>query len=150
MLLKHKDDKYFPEKLNKVINADFIVKYLLKEKDIKIDLIKFNTVCIDLFNHFFKLKCILDNRKTSYKNIFFVQHKDLDCYSAFKLITHLYGHCNCINMHKEKFSDIQSPIIAINDLIDKYVHKTCMNTSPEFKNAGLELKQFIDERIKNI
>ena len=53
ILLQFKDDKYFPEKLNKIINSEFQLKYILKEKDIKIDLVRFNEMAIDLFNKLF-------------------------------------------------------------------------------------------------
>ena len=43
-----------PAKLQKLIDADYAVKYVLKEKDIKIDLVQFNSVFEDLFNDFFK------------------------------------------------------------------------------------------------
>lgn len=42
-------------------------------------------------------------------------------------------------MHEALFKDCKSPIVAVNDLIDKYVNKTCMNISGEFKLAGKEL-----------
>jgi len=70
LLLKCKNDKCFPEKLNKVINADFQVKYLLKEKDIKLDLVKFNNVCCDLFEWFFKSNSF--SKMPEFKNVLFV------------------------------------------------------------------------------
>lgn len=149
MLLKFKDMQYFPQKLDKVLQSSVQLKYLLKEKDIKIDPVLMNNACIMIFNEFFTKKEV-KLKKETYKNIIFVQHKNLDCYSIFKLIKHIFGRNNCINMREEMFKDIKTPIVAINDLIDKYVNKTCMNISGEFKLAGKELAQYITEKISLI
>lgn len=111
---------------------------MLKEQDIKIDRVLMNNACIMLFNEFFGKKEV-KLKKDIYKNIIFVQHKHLDCYSVFKLVKHAFGRSNCVNMHEALFKDCKSPIVAVNDLIDKYVNKTCMNISGEFKLAGKEL-----------
>ena len=50
-------------------------------------------------------------------------------YWVVKRITSLFG-----SFLIDKRTDI-----AVNDLIDKYVNKTCMNISGEFKLAGKEL-----------
>ena len=122
---------------------------MLKEHDIKIDRLLMNNACIMLFNEFFS-KNEVKLKKETYKNIMFIQHKNLDCYSVFKLVKHAFGRSNCINMHEELFKDCKSPIVAVNDLIDKYVNKTCMNISAEFKLAGKELVQYINERISSL
>ena len=150
MLLKFKKPNYFPNKLEKLINADYQIKYLLKEKDIKIDIIQFNNICNSLFNAFFSQKKIKFSKSDVRDNILFVQHKNLDCYTIFKYIKHEFGKSNCINMHKEKFKDVATPIVAINDLIDRYVNKTAMNTSSQMKIASKELIQYLNERIFNI
>lgn len=152
ILLNYKE-AYFPEKLNKLINSDFQLKYLLKEKDIKLDLIRFNSIFIDIFNELFskqdKLLKLLGSK--DYKNVFFIQHNKIDCYSMFKLIKFIYGKSNCWNIHKEKFYNIKSPIIAINELIDKYIHnKNKITKSNEFKYIIEEVKQFIDEKILGV
>lgn len=69
----------------------------------------------------------------------------------FKLIKFIYGKSNCWNIHKEKFYNIKSPIIAINELIDKYIHnKNKITKSNEFKYIIEEVKQFIDEKILGV
>ena len=149
MLLKYKDMQYFPQKLDKLVNSSTQLKYVLKEQDIKIDRVLMNNACIMLFNEFFGKKEV-KLKKDVYKNIIFVQHKHLDCYSVFKLVKHAFGRSNCVNMHEALFKDCKSPIVAVNDLIDKYVNKTCMNISGEFKLAGKELVQYINERISSL
>lgn len=149
MLLKYKDMQYFPLKLEKLVYAKTQLKYLLKEKDINIDKVLMNNACIMLFNDFFT-KEEVKLKKEVFKNILFVQHKQLDCYATFKLLKHSFGKSNCINMHEELFKNCKQPIIAINDIIDKYVNKTCMNISAEFKLAGKELEQFVNEKISKI
>lgn len=149
MLLQYKDLKYFPQKLDKIIQSDLQLKYLLREKDIKIDSILLNNACVMLFNEFFCMKEV-KHKNEIFKNLIFVQHKNLDCYTTFKLIKYSFGRSNCINMYKELFKEARSPIIAINDLIDKYINKSCMNSSDQIKLAGKELVQFINERIAKI
>ena len=67
----------------------------------------------------------------------------------FKVLKHLIGRSNCINLHREKFKEIKSPIVAVNDLIDKYAtDKLQLNKSAEFKAATEEIKQYL--KTKNL
>lgn len=144
ILLSYKDSKYFPKKLDKFIQSDYNVKYLLKEKDIKIDIIRFNNVCLDVFDSFFSKKQL----DTAHKNIIFIQHKYLDCYVLFKVIKKILGRSNCINFFEEKFKDIHSPLIAINDLIDRYINKSLLNKSQQLTKILNEIKQYIFAETK--
>ena len=152
MLLQCKGSQYFPAKLQKMIDADWQIKWLLKEKDIKIDNIKFNDACIQVFNKLFSDKNqVLRLLGKEWTNVLFVQHKCLDCYSMFKTIKAIYGRSNCINIWKEKMQDVKLPLVALNDLIDKYIHnKADMNKLPQFKIAMQEVKQFIDENLLHL
>lgn len=139
MLLDVKDNKYFPTKLDKLINSDYNIKYLLKEKDIKLDVVQFNTVLIDIFNELFK--------RQKNGNTIFMQHKRLDCYTMFKIIKSIYGKANCINLDKTMYSDKKIPLVAVNDLIDKYVHnKTTLQKTQDFKNAYEEVKFYLKNK----
>ncbi len=146
ILLDCKKDQYFPAKLQSTIDATWQIKWLLKEKDIKIDIVKFNEACISLFNKMFKnqenVQRLLGKNWT---NVFFVQHSRLDCYSMFKTLKAIYGRSNCINVWKDKMQNVKLPLVALNDLIDRYVqNKTCLNSMQEFKNAVKEVKQYVD------
>lgn len=150
LLLKFKDG-YFPEKLNSVIDGKLQLKYLLKEHDIKLDMVLFNQVFIDIFTKFFEdndaMRKLLGSK---YKNVVFVMNKKLDCYALFKTVKFLYGKSNCTNLY-DKFKDKRSPIVAVNDLICRYVHnKAALNKSHEFKLAVAEVKQFLDEKMKEV
>ena len=151
LLLKFKDG-YFPEKLSKAIDGKLQLKYLLKEHDIKIDIVLFNQVFIDIFDKLFRSRdAVCKFLGNKYKNVIFVMNKQLDCYAMFKTIKFLYGRSNCTNIYADKFKDKRSPIVAINDLICKYVHnKVALNKSAEFKKAVAEVKQFIDEKLKEV
>lgn len=139
ILLDAKDNKYFPAKLDKLINSDYNIKYLLKEKDIKLDIVQFNTVLIDIFNELFKRQKNI--------NTIFMQHKRLDCYTLFKIIKSIYGKANCINLDKTMYSDKKIPLVAVNDLIDKYVHnKAVLQKSQDFKNAYEEVKLYLKNK----
>ncbi len=149
ILLKCKNGQYFPAKLQKLIDSPWQIKWLLKEKDIKIDIVKFNDACIQLFN-----KCFCSNAMVmkllgkEWSNVHFIQHCQLDCYSMFKTVKALYGRSNCINVWKDKMQSVKQPLVAVNDLIDRYIHnKADLNKLPQFKIAVQEVKQFIDERV---
>lgn len=146
-LLKFKDG-YFPAKLEKMINSDYSIKYLLKEKDIIIDTLKFNEACINVFNKFFNDQ--IYSKKYNYQNVIFIKHNQLDCYSMFKVLKCIFGKTNCINIFVERYNKVNSPIIAVNDLIDKYINqKLKANKDPQFKRIFIDVKQFIQLRIKN-
>lgn len=138
----------FPAK-DRLLNAKYQVKYILKEQDIKIDNVLFNQVCIDVFNDFFVKNGCRKWLGKEYSNVEFIVHKQLDCYTVFKVLKHLIGRSNCINLHKDKFKEIKSPIVAVNDLIDKYAtDKLQLNKSAEFKTATEEIKQYL--KTKNL
>lgn len=146
ILLKYKDSGYFPEKLDKLLKADYQLKYSLREKDIKLDMLKFNEVCVKVFNEFFSGKNKVERYfgKEYVRNLVFVQHKHLDCYSLFKMIKFMYGRTNCRNLYEERFKECMCPLIAVNDLIDRYVHnKTALNKDVDFKQYVEEVKRFL-------
>ena len=47
----------------------------------------------------------------------------------FKTIKAIYGKSNCINVWKDRMQQIDSPIVAVNDLIDKYIRNKAMLNS---------------------
>lgn len=147
ILLQYKHLNYFPEKLNKLLNSNIQIKYLLNEKDIKIDIIKFNEIFMFIFNELFSDKQkLLKYLGKKYSNVFFIQHSRLDCYLLFKTIKFILGSKNCINLYKEKFKNNKQCIIAINDKIQYYIHnKSLLNSNLEYKNIVLELKQYLFE-----
>lgn len=132
---------------DKLLNAKYQIKYLLKEQDIKIDNVLFNQVCIDVFNDFFVKNSCRKWLGKEYSNVEFIVHRQLDCYTMFKVLKHLIGRSNCINLHKEKFNEIKSPIVAVNDLIDKYAtDKLQLNKSAAFKTAAEEIRHYLKNK----
>lgn len=149
ILLQYKDLNYFPEKLNKLLQSDIQIKYILNEKDIKLDIIKFNEIFTIIFNELFSCQQnVLKYLGKKYSNVFFIQHSQLDCYLLFKTIKFILGSKNCINLYKEKFKDNKQCIIAINDKIQQYIHnKSLLNSNLEYKSIILELKQYLSELL---
>lgn len=99
----------------------------------------------------FKSDVVVRKLGSEYKNVIFIKHQNLDCYSLFKTIKFIYGKSNCWNIHKEKFIYDKSPIVAINDLIDKYIHnKQQLNKNSEFSKIVSEITDFLTERLKEI
>lgn len=151
LLLNFKDDKYFPKKLSKLLSSEYNIKYLLKEKDIDINILQFNDMCIELANQLFCKDVIVKTLGAEYKNVMFIQHSRLDCYTLFKVLKYIYGKSNCTNIFKDKkLNNKKQVIIAINDLIDKYVNKAEMNKSEELKTIVKEIEQYIQEKIQTL
>lgn len=149
-ILLEVSDSYFPEKLKKIIYSDYQLKYILKEKDIKLDLILFNDIVDNIFLMLFKNRTsVIKYFGNDYSNLFFIRHDRLSCYSMFKTLKFIFGGGSCVNIYKDQFVGIKTPIIAINDLIDKYSNnKQKLNTLLEFKNILCEIKQFVNVCLK--
>ena len=148
ILLKFNSNSAFPSKLNRIVNSEYSVKYLLKEKDISIDAVKFNDACIMAFNKFFCKDLVAKHfGKEFKKNVLFITHKSADCYVMFKLLKSIFGKANCINMKTEKYADIKSPITSINDLIDNYAQFGNLNKSSELIAIKDEIKTYIRSKI---
>lgn len=152
LLLKYSDKSKFPKSLQKIIDSPFQIKWILKEQDIRIDSIMFNTVLFKIFDQMFKSPKRIQNwLGKEYKNIFFIQHNNLDCYAIFKILKFAFGKSNCVNIHQEKMNSMSTCIVAINELIEKYANnKHAVNKSLEFKTAMVEIQQYADSCRKNL
>lgn len=151
LLMKYRDKGYFPLKLYNMIKMKYDIKYFIKEKDISINIIKFNEVLIEIFNDLFKSRKNIDKYiGKEYQNLFFIQHRNLDCYCMYRIVKYLYGKSNCINLHKEKLSEVGQVIVALNDLICKYVHsKRELIKSDDFKSIRDEISGYIKKCINS-
>ena len=139
----------FPKKLDSILNADFQIKYFLREHDIKVDLVQLNEVIAELFNDLFlSRRAVIRMLGEAGRKVMFVQHQHLDCYIMFKAIKSLYGRTNCCNLYKERFRSSSGCLVAVNDIVDRCIKgRQQLNSMPEFKKAIKEVKQFIDERM---
>lgn len=147
LLLDFKDDNYFPRKLSNLIDNRPALKWLLREKDIEIDIDLFNEMFIDIFNKMFNKHEPKRSSMPTCKTVF-VSHSRLDCYMLFKTIKWAYGNSNCCNIWKEKLIERKQNLVAVNDLVSKYIHnKSRMNRSIEFKRYALEVKDYLDKKI---
>lgn len=147
IILKHRDSKdYFPAKLEKTLEMKPAVKWILAEKDIDIDLELFNEIFNEVFSELATKKIQL---KPALKNVVCISHKSLDCYMLFKILKWIYGRSACSNVYEASgISKSNLPLIAINDLLSKYIHnKQAMNKSREFKKCALEVKQQLAELL---
>jgi len=148
ILLKVNDASRFPNKLKKIISSDFSVKYALREKDICLDILKFNEVCENAFKTFFSNNGITKYFGKEYKkNLMFIQHSQLDAYTLFKTLKHILGKANCINLHDQSFNVAQMPLVSINEMIDKYSNKNALNKYSEFDTIVNEIQTYIKESI---
>lgn len=148
LLLKLKDHCYFPGKLSKLIDSRPTLKWLLVEEDIEIDIDLFNELFIKIFNKKFSKKEPKRSSHTKPSRVLFVSHSNLDCYMMFKTIKWAYGSSNCTNVWKDKLSNRKQNLVALNDLVSKYVHnKSRANKSLELKRYAQEVKDFLDKRL---
>lgn len=147
LLLEFKDDNYFPRKLSNLIDSKPSLKWLLKEKDIEIDIDLFNEAFISIFNKHFNRQELKRSSALAPKTVF-VSHTHLDCYMLFKTIKWAYGSSNCCNVWKEKLAERRQNLVALNELVSKYIHnKSRMNKSVKFKKYAHEVKDYLDEKI---
>lgn len=148
ILLSFRDKSdYFPDKLDTILEKMPSVRWILREKDIKFDLLELNSILIEVFDDLFKRSADSKaKRKQSLKNVMFVSHKNLDCYATFKILKWMYGRSATVNLYEEtKLNTKTLPLIAINDLLGKYVrNRVAMNKSADFKRCAREVKHFVD------
>ena len=149
LILSFKTNSYFPKKLEELLEKKPTLKWILKEHDIKIDIDAMNSILVEIFNEMFtkekKIKIMLGE---DYDNLIMVSHRRLDCYALFKTIKWAYGSSNCVNIYKEKLSNKKQCLIALNELISKYIpNKIAMNHSYEFKTYAIEVKNYLDKKI---
>lgn len=141
LLSRASESRYFPEKLKRLIQRPDNIKYILKEKDIKIDIEMFNCVLEDIFNQLFKRNRYLDN-------IHFIRHSRLDCYAMYRIIKDGYGASNVVNLHKKHMSGVRSAIYSVNEMIDLYVQgKKDVIRSGDLEFIRSEIMQFVNKMI---
>lgn len=152
ILLQYKDAT-FPKKLLKLLQSDYHIKYYIKEKDIKLDLVFFNSIFDELFCEFFKDRYkVLKYIGKEYTNLFFIQHHRLDCMTIYELIRKEYGKKNVVNLHKKYLQKLTPILISINEHIDKCTHNAKkMFANNEYNLIIAEVKQYVSEcmRISN-
>lgn len=146
IVLDYRKDEYFPAKLTKFLEEHPSIRWVMRESGIDIDIELINEVLWEIFVDFISSKAKLGNE---YKNVIFIVHDRLDCYTVFKILKWLYGKSSCVNLYeKENMSRMNLPLVSINEVISKYIHnKTKMNTSKELKVFSSELKQYVDSHI---
>ena len=68
----------------------------------------------------------------------------------FKTIKWAFGNSNCVNVWKTSMQNVKPCLVAVNDLVSKYIaNKTAMNKSKDFKAIALEVKSYLDEKIRS-
>lgn len=106
-----------------------------------------NSAIDNVFDDLFKSSKLLGD---GYENVFCIKHQSLDCYSMFKTIKWVYGKSSCVNLCKTL--DLPDEcLVAVNDLVSKNVkNKSALNSSLRFKKIAIEVRQFLQEKIKTI
>ena len=121
ILLKYKQDNYIPEKIFKIIDKEPLLKYYLKEHDIRVDIMMFNDVFEELFVYFSNQKNIKKEFGNDVRNLFMIDNDRLDCKMMYETIRHVFGKANVVNLQKK--NGIEDFVInSLNEKIDNYVH----------------------------
>lgn len=149
LVLDFKTESYFPKKLSNIMSLKPCLKWAMKEDDIEVDIDVVNEVLVEIFNEMFNGTCkMLKQLEHIHRSIIVVAHKRLDCYAMFKTIKWAYGNSNCCNIYKEKLSNRKQCLVALNDLVSKYVpNKIEMNRSIKFKRYAKEVKDYLDKKL---
>lgn len=135
-----------PEKLKLMLERFPEIKYVVRETDIEIDQCEFNRVFDDVFNDFFinpdkSLKLFCPNRR----NVFFIRHRLLDCDIISKILRHVFGKANCVNISSPASRKTKT-VVALNELIEQLVvDKNILNMYEPFKTAVSEIRQYAME-----
>ena len=139
-------NEYFPSKLAKFLEKHPTTRWIIRESGIDLDIDLINEILWEVFIDFLSKKIKLGSE---YKNVLFVVHDRLDCYTIFKLLKWMYGKSSCVNLYEKKnMNEMNLPLVSINELLSKYIHnKTKMNSSRELKTFSAEIKQYVDSHI---
>lgn len=150
IILKFRDEQeYFPVKLNTVLSEKPSLKWILRERGIKLDIQEINSILVALFDELLEKSTKHAGR---FKNIMVVTHKHLDCYAIFKILKWMYGKSSSVNLYEEiGLASKNLPLVALNDIASRYIHnKATMNKSTEFKQYAEELKQYASGWMKGL
>lgn len=98
-------------KLKRLIDSNPDIRYFLVEDDIRLDMRLFNSVFERIF-----VKFMSEKRKT-WKNVFFVRHRNLDCYFLYKLFKRHFGSM-VVNLHKKEEMGADRCIYSVNEELD--------------------------------
>lgn len=146
ILLDFRDkSEYFPKKVLRVLEVKPTLKWILREKDVKVDISILNELFLELFNEILEQKSA--KHIGDFKNVMLVSHKKLDCYSIFKILKWKYGKTATSNLYVEEGLDTKClPLVALNDLLSKYIHnKARISKMGEFKQCASELLQYASD-----
>ena len=151
LLLSQKGAHYFPQKLLKAIEEQPNARYMLHDKSVHVDMKLFNDVFDGILQQLFKKQEDVNKLLgLKHPNVFFVQHSKLDCYTMFKTLKSIYGRSNCCNLYEKMYGSMNAPLVAMNDLIDRYVKsKAAVTSTDEFKKIAVEVKQFVDTKMRD-
>ncbi len=148
ILLDFKSQSYFPKKLESLMASKPSLKWLLREHDIEVDIDAVNEAFVSIFNSIFTHGSMTRALRSSCSSVIALSHRRLDCYALFKVIKWAYGSSNCVNMYKEKLHGHKQCMVALNDLVSKYIPgKAAVNSSSEFKACAHEVKGYLDSKL---
>lgn len=146
ILLKIKNGEYFPKKLERLISEDGDNEFYLREKDVKIDTKRFNSIISWCFEFLFEnrgklIKRIGDERT----NVHLIQHRRIDYVTFKKIFRHMFGRKNVV---KNQIDPDNEKLVNVNILLNTYIrNKARLNSDFEFKEIVAEVENYIREVV---
>ena len=149
ILLAHKT-KRFPERLSRLVSSGRCGRYLLREKDVDVDMAAFDAAFAQVFDELFSSRKAFEKAVGRFPNAFMIRHGRLGCYSMFKVLKYVLGAQSCVNLYAERLAGRRECLVAVNDLIARYSAKSELNSSPVFKRIVGEVREYVEECVASV
>lgn len=130
-------DAAFPEKLAKMVASPEKLTWLLKERDIDVDIAAFNSACIETFIERFR-------PRRKFGRIVYARHSKLDAQELSKCVLAMYGKSVCSLASRPSCR----PLVDLNSLVAKHCSRAAARKLPEYKLAVKEAEQMVEQARK--
>ena len=144
LLLDFQQGCMVSERTRKLIDAEYPLRYVFMEDDLKADPVMFNSLVESLFVRYFDHRRLLRRIGKDYSNVHFIRHRRLDCYVMFKLMKYIYGRSNCLNLFLQKRMRNNMVIRSVNEMIDSEIDKRGLTGSIQLRTIANEVRQYLD------
>lgn len=131
------------KKFKKLLSADYKLKFILKERDINLDLVQFNCVFSDVFSSFMKKTAVKRLLGEEYaRNVMFLSHKNADFKLISAILTLHFGNSQCEIMHI--INQPKAAVVSLNSIVDNKVRLTRkLLRTDTFQKISAEILQYV-------
>lgn len=128
LLLAARDEK-FPAKLARVVAGPDKLTWLLREKDVDVDIAAFNSACVETFAERFRPRRRLGR-------IVYARHSKLDAQELSRCVLGMYGKSVCSLASRPSFR----PLVDLNCLVARHCSRAAARKLPEYELAAKEVE----------